>query len=277
MLSSSWFPALRAVGPALKPVARPVHPGRRQCRFTGRLRANGGWARLANGHAAGRLMATPRRASALRAGRHDGEPGSGHQPRLGVLLGKARHTAWPAGHSEPSPARGARGLGLRVLVRALALSPDSMRGQAIDDEMRIAAPSVTRQSHWTWRFIPVPWGRYSSGRKRRSGRRSSDGSPWEDHVKVAGWGAIPCLVGWHASRTGFGPVQVVATSVANEVEPRFHTLRGPGLPASIAGDGHRWHVEALKWRSPREHRASGRRQRRLGATDFTADQGPEVE
>jgi len=37
------------------------------------------------------------------------------------------------------------------------------------------------------------------------------------------------------------------------------------------------HAETLKWQSPREHRALVRLQRRSNATDFTADQGPEVE
>lgn len=99
------------------------------------------------------------------------------------------------------------------LFRALALSSDSHEspGQRRRDENRHS--NATRQSHWTWRFTPVPWDRDSSGRKRRSGRRSSTGSPLEDHVKVAGRGAISCFVGWHASRKGFVPVQVGATDV----------------------------------------------------------------
>jgi hypothetical protein len=53
---------------------------------------------------------------------------------------------------------------------------------------------TTRQCHWTWRFVSIPWVRRSFGRKRRSGRRSRRSLLQRDHVKVVGRGARPPAV-----------------------------------------------------------------------------------
>jgi len=48
------------------------------------------------------------------------------------------------------------------------------------------------------------------------------------------------------------------------------------VPCRRASTG-RWNEQTLNWQSPREHRAPFRQKCRKDATDFTADQGPEVE
>jgi hypothetical protein len=98
---------------------------------------------------------------------------------------------------------------------------------------------ATRKSHWTWRFMSLPWDRHSFGRKRRSGRRSPSGSLPGDHVKVAGRGARTCRSGWLASQTGFGPVQATASTANPHGALRCHVSGSFGTRATRASDDFR--------------------------------------
>lgn len=136
---------------------------------------------------------------------------------------------------------------------------------------------ATRKSHWTWRFTSIPWDRHSSGRKRRSGRRSPSGSPQGDHVKVAGRGSVP------ATLDGSPPRR--ASARCRRQDPPPASMRHFGAArtgASVPGRSRRattteWQRETLDWQSPWEHRAPDRLQCRPDATDFTVDESPEVE
>ena len=78
---------------------------------------------------------------------------------------------------------------------------------------------------------------------------------------------------WDGLRLGAGK----ATAACTHGALRCRESGSFGTPALRASDDHRAAWKALNWRSPWEHRAPDRRQRRTDATDFTTDQGPEVE
>lgn len=84
--------------------------------------------------------------------------------------------------------------GLRIQASAPNPSSD---GLGTDKTRKIGQnrhAHTTRQCHWTWRFVSIPWVRRSFGRKRRSGRRSRRSLLQRDHVKVVGRGARPPAV-----------------------------------------------------------------------------------
>jgi hypothetical protein len=192
--------------------------------------------------------------------------------------------AGPAARHAGRPAARALGLG-PVGERKHRPPGQSGRAKRSSDRDGTAQPEedgqdhhthATRKGHWTWRFKEVPWDRHSSGRKRRSGRRFSGGSPREDHVKVAGRGAPTWNSCWLAGRRGFGPCQDNVPTA--NVQPALRRSASPSL-----GGGTRtrtttteWHEQTLDWQSPWEHRAAARLKSRTDATDFTADQSPEV-
>lgn len=54
-------------------------------------------------------------------------------------------------------------------------------------------------------------------------------------------------------------------------------MRCLGIKPSEQATAAAWHEKTLEWQSPWEYRALDRQKRRASATDFTADQSPEVE
>jgi hypothetical protein len=232
-----------------------------------------------SGTAAALPKGSSHRASALRPDATTGTR-TARPPRRKGRPGKARrqHGVRVAPRERP-PGRNQRAGRCRSL-RARADAPERSSdregtAQRIEDGQDHHT-HATRKDHWTWRFTWVPWDRHSSGRKRRSGRRFLGGSPRRDHVKVVGRGTPTWCSCWLAGMKGFGPHRdtvptAIATSGASA--PGASTLRQRG---TCEDNDTEWHEQTLNWQSPWEHRAADRLKRRTDATDFTADEGPEV-